>query len=161
MPRMFYIPVLIKNRRNQVHSAYGVNMFRRVPVPRQLHTGPGASFISTKLAVCRIRSRANKSFFLVKDVNIKSKIKDIIISYSLDFLFLTETWLTEGSSAIVLDETAPVHFSCRNTCGTGKKGGRVAALCKEAFQCKEITFSYFVYFKYLFHIERCSHNYIF
>ena len=82
-----------------MHSAYGVNMFRRVPVPRQLHTGPGASFISTKLAVCRIRSRANKSFFLVKDVNIKSKIKDIIISYSLDFLFLTETWLTEGSSA--------------------------------------------------------------
>ena len=54
-------------------------------------------------------------------------MNDIIISKNLDFLFLTETWLTEGSCATVLNETAPVKFSFMNMCKTGKKGGRVAA----------------------------------
>ena len=34
-------------------------------------------------------------------------VSDIIISYNLDFMFLTETWLA-GSSVTVLNETAAV-----------------------------------------------------
>ena len=94
------IPVLIRNRRNQVHLAYGVNQSHLLSVPQRLQSVQRTPIIFTKLYIPNIRSLADKSFF----------VNDIVISYNLDFLFLTETWLTEGSSTIVLDETAPVHF---------------------------------------------------
>ena len=49
------IPVLIRSRRNRVHSAHGVNQANLLSVSRQLQTAPGAPLISTKLALVNIR----------------------------------------------------------------------------------------------------------
>ena len=88
--------MLIKNKRNREHATYKVNLSNLLTVTRQ-PTSPGTPIISIKLALLNIRSLANKSFL----------VNDIIISYNLDFMFLTETWLTEDCNAIVLNETAP------------------------------------------------------
>ena len=66
------------------------------------------------------------------------------VSLDLDFLFLTETWLTESTSATILNETAPPNFCFMDKCQNGRKGG----LFKDTFQCKEISFGDFPSFEY-------------
>ena len=94
------IPVLIRNRRNQVHLAYGVNQSHLLSVPQRLQSVQRTPIIFTKLYIPNIRSLADKSFF----------VNDIVISYNLDFLFLTEMWLAKGSSATVLNEKSSSKF---------------------------------------------------
>ena len=71
------------------------------------------------------------------------------MTYDLDFLFLSETWLTVCSCGAILNEAAQTNFSFMNKCRTGKKGGAVAAILKSVFQCKEITLGDFSSFGYL------------
>ena len=71
------------------------------------------------------------------------------MTYDLDLLLLSETWLTECSCCAILNEAAPTNFSFMNKCLTGKKGGGVAAIFKSVFQCKEITLGDFSSFEYL------------
>ena len=78
MPRMFFNIVSMRNRRNRVHSAHGVNQANLLSVSRQLQTAPGAPLISTKLALVNIRSVANKCFL----------VNDIIIPYYILCFFL-------------------------------------------------------------------------
>ena len=44
------------------------------------------------------------------------------------------------TKAAVLNETAPPNFSFMDKCRNGRKGGGKAALFKDTFQCKEISF---------------------
>ena len=101
---------------------------------------PLSPVISTRLALLNIRSLVNKSLL----------VNDVIVTYDLDFLLLSETWLTECSCCAILNEAAPTNFSFMNKCRTGKKGGGVAAIFKSVFQCKEITLGDFTSFEYLF-----------
>ena len=95
--------------------------------------------ISTRLALLNIRSLVNKLLL----------VNDVIMTYDLDFLLLSETWLTECSCCAILNEAAPTNISFMNKCRTGKKGGGVAAIFKSVFQCKEIMLGDFSSFEYL------------
>ncbi len=52
-------------------------------------------------------------------------------------MFLIETWLEDNCSATVLTETAPPNF------------GGVAALFKDVYQCKQVSFGQYLSFEYL------------
>lgn len=122
--------MLIGNRRN--HNECVTNKINLANLLTVLHhpTSLGSPIIPIKLALLNIRSLANKSLL----------VNDIISSYNLDFMFLTETWLTEDSSATILNETAPEKFGYLTTCRSGRKGGGVAALFKDIYiSAKKIT----------------------
>ncbi len=53
------------------------------------------------------------------------------------FFFLNETWLEDSCSATVLNETAPPNFTFMRVCRTVRRGGGVAALFKDVYQCKQ------------------------
>uniref|UniRef100_A0A672SSK0 Reverse transcriptase domain-containing protein n=1 Tax=Sinocyclocheilus grahami TaxID=75366 RepID=A0A672SSK0_SINGR len=92
-----------------------------------------------KLAFLNIRSLKNKSFL----------INDLITTNNLDFMFLNETWLEDSCSATVLNETAPPNFTFMSVCRTVRRGGGVAALFKDVYQCKQVSFGQYLSFEYL------------
>ena len=92
-----------------------------------------------KTALLNIRSLGNKSFL----------INDFITSHNLDFLFLTETWLDNKNSAAIVIEATPPNFNTFTVSRDGKKGGGVAALYRNKFQCKQVHFGEFASFEYL------------
>ncbi len=94
---------------------------------------------SIKLAFLNIRSLKNKSFV----------ISDLITTNNLDFMFLIETWLEDNCSATVLTETAPPNFNFISVCRTVRRGGGVAALFKDVYQCKQVSFGQYLSFEYL------------
>ncbi|KAK0139813.1 hypothetical protein N1851_023256 [Merluccius polli] len=112
---------LVRNKKGK-----SANLLSIACQPRNIPVSPA---ISTRLALLNIRSLVNKSLL----------VNDVIMTYDLDFLLLSETWLTECSCCAILNEAAPTNFSFMNKCRTGKKGGGVAAIFKSVFQCKEIT----------------------
>ncbi len=85
------------------------------------------------------RSLKNKSFV----------INDLITTNNLDFMFLIETWLEDNCSATVLTETAPPNFNFISVCRTVRRGGGVAALFKDVYQCKQVSFGQYLSFEYL------------
>ncbi len=124
---------LVRNKKGSIKSA---NLLSIACQPRN---SPVSPVISTRLALLNIRSLANKSLL----------VNDIIMTYNLDFLLLSETWLTECSCDTILNEAAPKNFSFMKKCRSGKKGGGVAAIFKSLFQCKETIFGDFSSFEYL------------
>ncbi len=94
---------------------------------------------SIKLAFLNTRSLKNKSFV----------INDLITTNNLDFMFLIETWLEDNCSATVLTETAPPNFNFISVCRTVRRGGGVAALFKDVYQCKQVSFGQYLSFEYL------------
>ena len=91
------------------------------------------------LALLNVRSLAGKSFL----------INDFIIKHNLDFMFLTETWLDHNNSAAVLIESAPPNFSFMSENRVNKKGGGVAILFNDSFQCTQISYGNFASFEYV------------
>ncbi len=76
-------------------------------------------------------------------------ISDLITTNNLDFMFLIETWLEDNCSATVLTETAPPNFNFISVCWTVRRGGGVAALFKDVYQCKQVSFGQYLSFEYL------------
>ncbi len=64
-------------------------------------------------------------------------------------MFLIETWLEDNCSATVLTETAPPNFNFISVCRTVRRGGGVAALFKDVYQCKQVSFGQYLSFEYL------------
>jgi len=64
-------------------------------------------------------------------------------------MFLTETWLEDSCSATVLNETSPPNFTYMSVCRAGKRGGGLAVLFKDVYQCKQISFGNYPSFEYL------------
>lgn len=93
----------------------------------------------SQLALLNIRSLAGKSFL----------INDFINKHKLDFMFLTETWLGQENSAAVLIEIAPPNFSFFSEARIHKRGGGVATLFKDSFQCKQMFYGQFDSFEYV------------
>ena len=92
---------------------------------------------SLNLAVLHIRSLAGKSLI----------INDFIINHSLNFMFLTETWLDDNNSGAVLIETAPPNFSFIGENRAHRKAGGVATLFNNSFLCKNISMQSFPSFE--------------
>ncbi len=76
-------------------------------------------------------------------------INDLITTNNLDFMFLIETWLEDNCSATVLTETAPPNLNFISVCRTVRRGGGVAALFKDVYQCKQVSFGQYLSFEYL------------
>ncbi len=76
-------------------------------------------------------------------------INDLITTNNLDFMFLIETWLEDNCNATVLTETAPPNFNFISVCRTVRRGGGVAALFKDVYQCKQVSFGQYLSFEYL------------
>ena len=150
----FSIPVMTGNRkvvkvvRNKKRSIKSANLVNIACQPRNIPVSP---VISTRLALLNIRSLANKSLL----------VNDVIMTYNLDFLLLSETWLTECTCGTILNEAAPTNFSFMNKCRSGKKGGGVAAIFKSAFQCKEVLLGDFSSFEYLSFLVKGDPNVLF
>ncbi len=92
-----------------------------------------------KLEFLNIRSLKNVSFL----------INDLITTNNLDFMFLNETWLEDTCSATVLNETAPPNFNFTSVCRTVMRGGGLAAIFKDFYQCKQMSFGQYLSFEYL------------
>ncbi len=64
-------------------------------------------------------------------------------------MFLNETWLEDTCSATVLNESAPPKFNFTSVCRTVRRGGGVAFLFKDVYQCKQVSFGQYLSFEYL------------
>ena len=62
---------------------------------------------------------------------------------------LTETWLNDCSAKTVVIKSAPPNFNYTNVSRVIMKGGGVAALFDDSFQCKHLSFGDFTSFEYL------------
>ncbi len=93
-----------------------------------------------KLEFLNIRSQKKLSFL----------INDLITTNNLDFMFLNETWLEDTCSATVLNETAPPpNFNFTSVCRTVMRRGGLAAIFKDFYQCKQMSFGQYLSFEYL------------
>ncbi|MDG2555400.1 hypothetical protein P7M41_25725, partial [Vibrio parahaemolyticus] len=93
----------------------------------------------TNINLANVRSLLNKTFI----------INDLILDNSIDFMFLTETWLNENNSAAVLIESAPPNFHFISSVRELRKGGGVATLFKDVYQCKQLSYGKFESFEYV------------
>lgn len=89
----------------------------------------------TRFALVNARTLANKTFIL----------KDFFTSHNLDFLCVTETWLSDGELSS-FSELLPPNCSYFNSPRTTGRGRGVATACKSTFHCRQlspVTFSSF------------------
>ncbi len=139
MPVAFSISVLSRDRRSKAFKRRTADPSNLQPVMHQSKIAVGTKCNSIKLAFLNTRSLKNKSFV----------INDLITTNNLDFMFLIETWLEDNCSATVLTETAPPNFNFISVCRTVRRGGGVAALFKDVYQCKQVSFGQYLSFEYL------------
>ena len=125
-------------RKNNAYSKRTATLSNLTPVMRQPQT-LSDNVNTLNLALLNIRSLAGKSLL----------INDFIIKRNLDFMFLTETWLNENNSASVLIETAPPNFHFISSVRELRKGGGVATLFKDVYQCKQLSYGKFESFEYV------------
>lgn len=72
-----------------------------------------------------------------------------LIMQNLNFMFSTETWLDQDISAAVLIESTPPNFSFMSEARVHKKGGGVAILFYDSFQCKKLFYGNVASFEYV------------
>ena len=158
------IPVILSNRTRKTHVNHGRKLSNLSIIPRLVssdcsvnssnliyvpfHSQPilRPATRQLKLALFNARSLANKSFL----------INNLISSYKLDFLFVTETWLDKESKAPILIESTPPNFRSLDVVRTHKKGGGIATFFRDIFNCKQTSFGEFLSFEYLSVIFKCS-----
>ncbi|KAG5279226.1 hypothetical protein AALO_G00075460, partial [Alosa alosa] len=78
-----------------------------------------------KFAVLNARSVSNKAFIL----------NDRFTSHHLDFLFITESWLS-GDDIIALGDLCPAHCSFLNSPRVSGRGGGLITVFKNSFKCR-------------------------
>ncbi len=139
VPVAFSISVLSRDRRSKAFSSRTADPSNLRPVMHQSKIAVETKCNSIKLAFLNTHSLKNKSFV----------INDLITTNNLDFMFLIETWLEDNCSATVLTETAPPNFNFISVCRTVRRGGGVAALFKDVYQCKQVSFGQYLSFEYL------------
>ncbi len=137
MPVASSISVLSRDRRSKAFSSRTADTSNLRPVMHQSKIAVETKCNSIKLAFLNTRSLKNKSFV----------INDLITTNNLDFMFLIETWLEDNCSATVLTETTPPNFNFISVCRTVRRG--VAALFKDVYQCKQVSFGQYLSFEYL------------
>lgn len=121
----------------------GVNLHNLRPLARVQQTADASTPV--RLALVNARSLANKTFIL----------KDFFTSHGLDFMCITETWMTVGESS-AFSELLPLDCTYFNSPRTSGRGGGTATVYKERFKCKQVrlTTSYSSFEISLF--ELCS-----
>ncbi len=147
MPVAFSISVLSCDRKSKAFSSRTADPSNLRPVMHQSKIAVETKCNSIKLAFLNTRSLKNKSF-VINDL-ITTNNLDFITTNNLDFMFLNETWLEDSCSATVLNETAPPNFNFISVCRTVRRGGGVAALFKDVYQCKQVSFGQYLSFEYL------------
>ena len=127
----FPIPVCVTNRHHYPAIRGKVNLgnLRSLSwdVLLAVHPEPPAP---ARFGLVNARSIINKSFIL----------KDFFKSQELDFLFISETWLSVGESS-AFTELVPDGCSYFNSPRTSGRGGGTATVCKSDFKCKQISLS--------------------
>lgn len=89
------------------------------------------------MALLNVRSLLNKTFL----------INDLILDNSIDFMFLTETWLgSDGPAA--LNEASPPGFNYLHSFRNGRRGGGTATILLSSHGFKEVLFGDFISFEY-------------
>ncbi|CAJ1061240.1 RNA-directed DNA polymerase from mobile element jockey [Xyrichtys novacula] len=104
--------------------------------------------ISARFGLVNARSLANKTFIL----------KDFFMSRGLDFLCVTETWLSTGESSPLIELCPPDCCYFNSPRSSGRKGGGIAVIFKSDFKCRQIClkFSFTSFEMCLFELG-CSH----
>ncbi len=87
----------------------------------------GKNVMPLKMALINARSITNKTFLLI----------DFFSSNNLDFLFVTETWLTPEDRAS-LSELCPTNSNYLSCPRTFSRGGGVAVIFKNVFSCRPL-----------------------
>ena len=71
-------------------------------------------------------------------------------------MFLTETWLDLDNKEYILNESTPPNFNYIDAPRIGKRGGGVALIYSDLFQCKRMSFGDFLSFEYLAVVMKSS-----
>lgn len=104
----------------------GVNLQSLRPLDREPLMAEGLT--PTRIALVNARSLTNKSFIL----------NDFFTSRALDFLCVTETWLN-ASELSVFSEVLPIDCTYFNSPRFSGRGGGVATIFKEKFECRQLS----------------------
>ncbi len=127
-----YIPVIWSSYRcsciGSNDKSRGIN-FGNITLLKHapLSSRRSACTTTAKMALVNARSISNKSFIL----------NDFFTSHSLDFLFITETWLKHGD-LMPLVEIAPLDCAFFSSPRASGHGGGVATIFRSCFKCKTV-----------------------
>lgn len=104
----------------------GVRLCNIKPLHRTTHTDEDT--IKLKIGLINSRSVMNKTFLL----------NDFFTAQGLDFMFITETWITSGDMS-PFSELIPRDCNFYNTPCSSGRGGGLASIFKEKFNCRLIA----------------------
>ncbi len=95
--------------------------------PKPSATGPGTP-TPIRMALVNARSLVNKSFYF----------KQFFTSHALDYLCVTETWIS-GSDISTFSEALPINCTYFNSLRSSGLGGWVATIFKEKCICRQLS----------------------
>lgn len=106
----------------------GVNLQNLRPLARAPHTTAVLDPAPVRMGLVNARSVMNKTFI----------IKDFFTSHGLDFLCVTETWMSPGESSAFSELLPPdcLYFNSPRSSGCG---GGLATVFKLNFECKQLS----------------------
>ncbi|XP_026055013.1 uncharacterized protein LOC113108674 [Carassius auratus] len=128
-----HVPVIWSSRRHQLNDLNdvkrGVNV-NNLSVLKYTASVPleKTEITSIKMGLLNARSISNKAFIL----------NDFMMSCSLDFFFITETWLNPGDQ-MALGELTPPGCDSLNSPRTAGRGGGVATVFRNTFKCRLLS----------------------
>ena len=107
-----------------------------------LNPGP-APVQSLNFSHLNIRSASS----ITPDINKPAVLQDFILSHNIDFLALSETWLSSDSPPSILNSLSPANFSLLHTPRSHGMGGGVAFIYKSEFSVSQISLPVFSSFE--------------
>uniref|UniRef100_A0A3B3HT18 Reverse transcriptase domain-containing protein n=1 Tax=Oryzias latipes TaxID=8090 RepID=A0A3B3HT18_ORYLA len=102
----------------------GLHNLRQLPRALPMKGTP----IPARMALVNARSLANKTFIL----------KDFFVTHRLDFLYVTETWIS-GDDSSAFTELLPPDCSYLSAPRSSGRGGGVATVYRTSYNCKQVT----------------------